>query len=385
MPPRPLRFVQTGDWHLGQSYGAIPDPSLADRLREARLSAVARVLAEARRLGAAFVLAAGDQFDTISPDPRWVSGMFDAVASAPEVVVHMIPGNHDPLMPGSVYARAEFRRAPANLVLHREPVPVALEAFGATLFPCPCFDRAGPDPTRWIPPRAESDGLRIGLAHGSLPNFGDADNRNYPIPDDAPSRHDLDYLALGDWHTANPDPRDWPDERMYYAGAPEVGGWDETGAGSALLVELADAARPRVVPLAVGEFSWLEVRKELHGEDDVAALTADLARIAGPRSLARVRASGALTAELRGRLDGLLEALRPQFAALVAKLDDLRLAVEDDAPTVSDPLIRSVFERLARLSADPLDGLPASLPTSVPAPDRDSIGRARALFRDLLP
>ena len=86
----------------------------------------------------------------------------------------------------------------------------------------------------------------------------DADDRNYPIPFDAPRRFDLDYVAAaGDWHRPTPDPSQDPNGRMYYAGAPEVGGWDETGAGNMLEVVLDDGG-PRVTPHRVGHHEWEE-------------------------------------------------------------------------------------------------------------------------------
>ena len=384
MPDRPLRFVQTGDWHLGQPYRNVPDPTLGDRLRRERLSSVGRVLGAARDRGAAFVLATGDQFDAMSPDSSWLRGMFEVIASYRDVIVFMIPGNHDPFQEGSVYSWSEFRQMPENLRFLSKSEVVRLPDRGASLFPCPCLDRAGPDPMSWIPPRTEGDGLRIGLAHGSLPNFAGAEERNYPIPIDAPRRYDLDFVAIGDWHTANPDPRDRPNERMYYAGSPEVGGWDETGAGTALWVELDEAESPRVERLEVGGIRWREVRRELFTREDVAALVAELQRIASPDLLVRVKPTGAITAGLRAELVSALADLASGFACVVPGLSALGHAVEDDAPTVADPLIRAMFARLERLGRDLGDGRPEGFSGDLPL-DEEVVSLARSRFRRLLP
>src|SRR3954470_9831396 len=128
-----LRFVQTGDWHLGQAYRNV-GPELAERLRGARLEAVGRGLGLAERLRAAFVVVVGDQFDGPRPDPDVVRGMLDRIAAHPTLPVHMIPGNHDPAEPGSAYALGAFvRGAPANLQFHRRAEPVPLPDLGATL------------------------------------------------------------------------------------------------------------------------------------------------------------------------------------------------------------------------------------------------------------
>ena len=234
----------------------------------------------AESLRVAFVLVAGDQFDGPNPDPDLVSSMFEAIAAHPTIPVHMIPGNHDPAQPGSAYARAMFARdAPENLHFHRQSAAVPLANVDATLFPCPCLARfEAADPMAWIPPRSSEDGFRIALAHGSLPTIPSPEGRNSPIEADAAERYGLDYVALGDWHSANPRPEDRPHDRLYYSGAPEVGGWDETGAGSVLLVTLGD--RTRVVRHRVGRFDWVEERRELRSKGDVTSL---LARPRSPR------------------------------------------------------------------------------------------------------
>jgi len=66
-----------------------------------RLNVIGKILAEAERLGADFVVAAGDQFDGSQPDSTLVRGMLEQIGTS-RVPVHMIPGNHDPCGPGSV-------------------------------------------------------------------------------------------------------------------------------------------------------------------------------------------------------------------------------------------------------------------------------------------
>ena len=379
-----LRFVQTGDWHLGQAYRNV-EPELAERLRAGRLDAVGRTLAEADRRGAAFAIAAGDQFDGPQPSPGLVRELFDRVEAYPGVVVHLIPGNHDPCGPGSIYRRGDVRYAPANLRIYREAGPVRIAEHSLTLFPCPCPDRFGEDPMAWIPGRLEGDGWRVAIAHGSLPGFAaDSGERNYPIFADAPARYDLDYVALGDWHTPTPHPEDRPAERIYYAGAPEVGGWDETGAGFALDVVLESGRPPRVEAFRVGGFDWWEARPELHHAADLAALAGTLDQAASPDRVARVRPKGALGLADRQALDALIARFVPHFASLDLDSRDLRIAVGGDDAIGGDPIVREVARRLLRLAADPSDGAPQAWPKDLTPPDAEAARRALDRLRDLI-
>ncbi|MBV8075521.1 MAG: DNA repair exonuclease [Planctomycetaceae bacterium] len=377
-----LRFIQTGDWHLGQAYRKF-DGDLAERLRASRLEAIVRILAEAERSRATFVAVTGDQFDGPQPDPGLVRGMLERIATA-KVAVHMIPGNHDPCGPGSVYERADFKARPSNLHLHEQPRSVRLPEAGATLFPCPCSSRYGDDPMAWIPSRGSDDGWRIALAHGSLPVAGGPGAPNFPIAGDAPRRFDLDYVALGDWHTPTPDPTTSVTGRMYYAGAPEVGGWDETGAGYALEVVLEPGSEPRVRPLRVGRHEWSELKPQVFSPLDVGRLLAELDGLASPDRVVRVRPAGALPIAERAALAAAVDARKSRFTALLYDPIDLRPLADEDADLPYDPVIREVHRRLVRLARDPTDGLPATFPKDLPRPDAEVIARALDRFRGLL-
>src|SRR5438270_14010557 len=95
--------------------------------------------------------------------------------------------------------------------------------------------------------------LRIGLAHGSITNFGSEGEATNPIDPRRPESAGLDYLALGDWHrTLQVGPAAW------YAGTPEpdrAGGQER---GTALLVDIAGSGAPATVtPLSTGTYRWI--------------------------------------------------------------------------------------------------------------------------------
>ena len=371
---RAIRLLHTSDWHLGQPYRNLA-PELADRLRRGRLDAVGRMLDAAESLGIDLVLAAGDQFDGTNPDPGLVRKMLDQIAEHPRIEVHMIPGNHDPGEPGSIYHRADFD-PPPNLRVHLRAAPVPIEGRSATLYPCPCQHRSGPDPMAWIGPRATGDGWRIALAHGSIPECLDADGRNYPIRGDAPEAFGLDYVALGDWHTARPIPEQRSSDRLYYCGAPEVGGWDETGAGSALDVTLQPGLPPAVRRLATARARWIEHEAALYDPGDLDRLDRLLGREAGRDTLIRLRLIGALPPERIEAISRIIAHHRGHYASISVDDEDLRrLNVEPDEAS-SDPMIREVFDRLRARSQIRDETGSASSATA---------NRAAMLLRGLLP
>ena len=127
--------------------------------------------------------------------------------------VYLIPGNHDHWTLGGVWEQARERWSKRVHVL-TEAKPV--EVKGGWLYPCPLTQRwSDRDPTEWIP-QESGDGIRIGLAHGSLRSPLWEGQQNHPIATDAAQRSGLDYLALGDWHSVKEvqetagAPLEWP-------------------------------------------------------------------------------------------------------------------------------------------------------------------------------
>lgn len=189
-----MRFLHTADWQIGMKAAHVG--AAGERVREARLEAARRVVEVARAEGAEFILVAGDVFEDNAVDRGLVQRTADVLADF-KGLVFLIPGNHDPLGPGSVWDHPAWRGRDTLRVL-REPEPVDLP--GGTLYPCPAREkRSRMDPSAWID-AGDAPGIRVGLAHGTVEGVRQ-DEPDYPIPRDAAERAGLDYLALGHWHS----------------------------------------------------------------------------------------------------------------------------------------------------------------------------------------
>ena len=225
----PLTFIHTADWQLGKPFAQIRDPDKRAAIRRARIEAIGRIGKAAARERAAFVLVAGDLFDSTTVDRATVSAACGAIGRIP-VPVLAIPGNHDHGGPGSIWQQPFFRQerdqlAP-NLRVLLEPAPVILEQ--AVILPCPLRHRAViGDPATWLHAGEVFEALpadrpRIVLAHGATQRFVGAggddeeDATTNLIDPDRLEAMPVDYVALGDWHgTLQVGKRTW------YSGTPE--------------------------------------------------------------------------------------------------------------------------------------------------------------------
>jgi len=195
-----MRFVHTSDWQLGMKAAHVG--KAAEKVRAARLEAIRNIQQLAREENVDFVLIAGDTFEDHGVGRKLVAEVGDLLAGF-DCEVYLIPGNHDPWTLGGVWDHACERWSKRIHVLAE---PKVVEVKGGYLYPCPLTQRwSDQDPTEWIP-RESRDGIRIGLAHGSLKSPLWEGQQNHPIAIDAAQRAGLDYLALGDWHSVKEVP-----------------------------------------------------------------------------------------------------------------------------------------------------------------------------------
>ena len=220
-----MRFIQTADWQMGMRAEGL-GPAAA-KVRDQRLETAKRVIKETEEFAADFLLIAGDLFEHNAIDRVLVQQVVEVLAGFAGSV-YILPGNHDPLVPGSVWEHPGWQEKP-NLHVLTEPKPVQVP--GGTLYPCPLTEKHSmADPTVWID--ASNDrGIAIGAAHGTVEGVHQ-NEPDYPIPRDAASQHSLDYLALGHWHSTATYANGSDVERMAYSGTHEPTKFGERDSGN---------------------------------------------------------------------------------------------------------------------------------------------------------
>ena len=145
-------------------------------VRIQRIETIRNVIELAYKNQVEFVLIAGDTFEDNGVDRVLVQKVADILAQS-EVPIYVIPGNHDPLAPGSVWEHPVWAST-ENVFVLREESPVGVP--GGVLYPCPILEKhSGKDPTLWIPDSKEE--IRIGIAHGTVEGIP-AEEPDYPIP-----------------------------------------------------------------------------------------------------------------------------------------------------------------------------------------------------------
>ena len=122
----------------------------------------------------------GDVFEDNAVDRLLVRKVGEILRAFPGSV-YIIPGNHDPLSPGSVWEHSVWQET-TNITVFRKPEPLELE--GCIIFRVRCMrnTRRRIQPGGSTPKNVTKPA--IGLAHGNVEGIPNGEP-DYPIPRDA--------------------------------------------------------------------------------------------------------------------------------------------------------------------------------------------------------
>lgn len=303
-----MKLLHTADWQIGMKASLLG--VAGSIVREKRLAAGRHVIEIAKNHEVDFILVAGDTFEDNAVDRVVVQKVADILDSYGKAVF-VIPGNHDPLVPGSVWEHPVWKSA-TNVHILREESPVEIP--GGILFPCPVREKnSRQNPTAWIPPNREGS-IRIGLAHGTVEGVRQ-DEPDYPIPRDAAQRAELNYLALGHWHSYTTYPGADGASYMAYSGTHETTKFGERDSGNVLIVEVpAPDVSPTIRPVRSGDLDWIAIEKDVRGGEDIADIRKYIESLATPdNTLVDIVLSGLLMADERAELNHIEDILSSRF------------------------------------------------------------------------
>jgi DNA repair exonuclease SbcCD nuclease subunit len=346
-----LKILHTADWHLGRRFPSFSDED-ETKLTRARIEVVDRLFGLAESYAVNAVLCAGDLFDDPTPSEIWWGGLLRLLDRRrwSDRHVFLLPGNHDPVEPGSVWSKDHpFRRGlPAWVhVVDCDDYEFEISE-EAVLYGTPCRSQAGAeDLASRLPARKTNDQrIRIGLVHGQTFDIS-GHQTNFPIALDAAQQRGLNYLAIGDTHAFRElPPRACP---TVYPSAPEATSFGEKDTGFVAVVFFPYHGRPPIIQKhSVARWRWgdlcctnvdkLEALAQQDLKDSVVRLT-----LAMQVSLSELERVEAILNELKGN-----EAAHGKVGVLQIDRKNLELNARnvDDFSQSLPEVLKSVVSRL---------------------------------------
>lgn len=329
-----MRFIATADWQLGMTAHFL-DADARPRYQQARFDVVRRIGQLAREVGAAFVVVAGDVFESNQLDRAVVARTFEALREY-SVPVLLVPGNHDPLDAVSLYDSPAFAQAPPMVRVARGWQPIQIVP-GVEVVPVPWQSKfPGQDLVAQAcahlttPP---ANMARILVGHGAVstlsPDQQAGDTIDVAQLQAALTGGLLDIAVLGDRHSTTE-----VCERIWYPGTPEVTRRTEVDPGNVLVIDIDPASGSVAVDKRhVGNWVFTVVEERLDAAADVAALAQRLDSIPDKATTAVwLKLVGSLTNSAAARLDAILQDAAALFALLEhwTRHEDL-VVLPDDA------------------------------------------------------
>jgi DNA repair exonuclease SbcCD nuclease subunit len=345
----PYRILHCADLHLDRAFASIGCyGDLARRRRQGLREALQRIGAEAQRRQCDAVTIAGDLYEQERADPETGRFLAETFASWQPLRVVLAPGNHDPLQPGSLYARADW---PDNVHLFTETAlrPLALDD-GLTLWGLAHRDPAwGGDPLV-CSPVGDDGGVHLALFHGAeLGSRPEGKSVHGPFRASRIADRGFSLALSGHYHRRRVD----LGARLLYPGSPEPLSFEEDGGRGPVLVEIDGNGRVRCEPLQLNAWTALVVDCRL---DEVESSSTAIQRV---RETARAACASSdperlmLRVDVRGEVPAdvavdvpLLEGVVTEATrAAVVRVRDLSIPAVDVAAALADRTTRGAFTR----------------------------------------
>lgn len=348
-----IKLLHIADVHLGKTFRMLGRRGALQR--RAVQEAFERAVAVAGEHRVQMAVIAGDLFDSPKPPETTIQFVVRQLRRLDDAGIRtaIIAGNHDLGPDGFVGAASQLRAAIPSLLLfgpdaETKVIPdLELAVIGRSADP-----DAGESPLAgW--PKGRTARFVVGLAHGSVYRAGQVEGRHTIHPQEIRDLG-LDYLALGDWHSAFqvlPAP-----PACWYAGAPEWLAFDQDNAGHVLLVEISAPHEAKVTPIRTGR--RLAQRLELNAADlDEAELRRLIEQAADPELVCDVVLGGVVPLQRMIDTEALERDLADRFFRLRVYnrahvwIDDAALA---DLPeqTVLGKFARVMRQRIAEANEE---------------------------------
>lgn len=353
----PYRILHLADLHLDRAFAGMGcQGDLARRRRFGLREALRRAGEAALARGCEAVTIGGDLYEHERADLETGRFLAETFASWQPLRVLLAPGNHDALLPDSLYARVEW---PANVHLFRTSSlqPAHLDE-GLTL-----WGLAHPDPA-WRgdpldhPPVGGDGGVHLALFHGAeMGSRPEGKSVHGPFAAERIAELGLAVALCGHYHLRRVDAA----ARLVYPGSPEPLSFEDDGGRGPVVVEISERGAVSYEPLALNAWWTLTVPCDLTGatsfnvvtERAVAAARSAAAADAPERGMVRLDLRGELAPDLTLDLPSLEMLAREATGLAAVQVRDATEPLLDLAAAASDRTARGAFTRevLAALEA----------------------------------
>jgi DNA repair exonuclease SbcCD nuclease subunit len=353
------RLLHLADLHLDRPFAQMGcHGELARRRRQGLRDALRRAGEAAQEHGCGAVTIAGDLFEHERAGAETAQFLTETFAAWAPMRVLLAPGNHDPLVPGSIYLRARW---PGNVHVFRSSLLEPLELTkDVTVWGLGHHEPAWTGNPLQGGPRADAsrhgagagDGVHLALFHGAETGSRPAGKGVHgPFAAAEIREHGYALALCGHYHSRHVDLA----TGLVYPGSPEPLAFDESEPRGPVLVEIGSRGEVRCTGLDTNRWHAGIVECRLDG---VTSLTATVDRISAEvltatagrpldRTTLRVDLVGAVPPHLGVDLFDCESAVRDATGVAAIRLRDLTAPAADLEALAAERTTRGAFVRVA--------------------------------------
>lgn len=374
-------FLHSSDLQIGMTRWFLSDEAQA-RFDEDRIRMIRKMGQVATSHNCEFIVLAGDIFEHNSLEKRTTGRAIEALRGL-QVPVYLLPGNHDPLSADSLFYKAE-EEAGVHIITDSRvhEIRPGLELVGAPLL----SKSASRDlVAAMLEPLEPTDAIRIAVGHGQAQARSTehrADLIDLQMVEEHLRAGSIDYLALGDTHSAQPV---GDSGRVWFSGAPETtdfhdldperaGG--EVNSGQVLVVT-ATKGSAEVEEVEVGDWTFHALSRELTSDADITEFLDTLRAYPDKsRTVIKYGLRGTITLEQSRRLEEGIAELEDIFASLRPRERTTDLSLEPGAEELANLEVSGYAAEALRELVDAVTQGPAT------EADRDALNLMFRLSRE---
>jgi exonuclease SbcD len=349
-----IRLLHLSDLHLDRAFASMGcQGDLARRRRQGLREALTAAGRLAVEQGCVAMTIGGDLYEHERAGIDTGRFLADTFASWQPMRVLVAPGNHDALMPGSLYRRVEW---PSNVTIFEtsQLAPVEL-VDGVTVWGLAHREPSWQGDPLGEAPATEGSGIHLALFHGAeLGSRPDGKSVHGPFHAERIRACGFAAALSGHYHRRRLDSA----LGLVYPGTPEPLGFDEEGARGPVIVEVSARGDVAFVAQNTNRWSVFTVRCDAGdcGSDEsvieAVAMSCAAAEPADPdRTMIRVDLVGAVDCSLSLDAYTVELAVRERLNLAAVKVRDLTTPLLDLEAVMTEESSRGAFIRAAKAAA----------------------------------
>jgi DNA repair protein SbcD/Mre11 len=352
------RLLHLADLHLDRVFASMGcQGELARRRRQGLRDALTSAGRLAMEQGCTAVTIGGDLYEHERAGVDTGRFLAETFASWRPMRVLIAPGNHDALLPGSLYRRVEW---PSNVTVFTSTEFEAVElGGGVTVWGLAHREPAWQGDPLGGSPATTGSGVHLALFHGAeLGSRPEGKSIHGPFHAERINAAGFAAALCGHYHRRRLD----TGSGLLYPGTPEPLGFDDEGGRGPVLVEVTDRGEVRFTPHDTNRWSVFTVECDAGECGSVEAVIDEVTMhcaatgVGDPeRTMIRVDLSGAIDASVSLDAFTLELAVRERLNLAAVKVRDRTTPFIDLESALHEESTRGAFVRTATAAAEDAD------------------------------